>query len=1463
MRGVETYERERLADLDIRFLDVRIALFGGQQLVDRMLRNGLITMPAEAGLLLCGELDRAGVAPPWRQYVHAWNDSQDVGSRQDDDEVDAAVLRGRLRLLMIEGAGEQSDLERLLALARAWCDEDPSLGRSRVVVETVGDVLGIETAAVMVDGAQAKGALLLALAEQVKAVGEDAYVAPHGSAAGWANQALEQGLPPGWLYRARELGAETDPAVSGVLSGAEAGTTSAAANADTDQQAVLAAAAVALQQHSPRSCGVFLDALERCRAQPVVLDAVIAVLDGEGWYRCWLRFCVDLVRAEACAPNEASSRAMAALARLAEEKDPFAGKPRAVDLYQEMGVIWSTVARAVRLLDTDDWTSGITLLLDVGRSVTAGIDGAMGVPLPPDRALSLALDTAPYEHLSFLSKQIRAEIELSEGRFYSDIAEFHLLDTQVQLRRADAAAERSDARERDPEAEQARHEAIRAWRSACSALLGYGWHKDITVFEVLDPLETLIALDPVRGLERMVNAYQLAYRAWRHSDGRETRHAPLRWWAMLATADPVAHAENSLQHGLASRGERTRWEEMRQDLWTEHALSADPVLAVLVSATLPDAPRTNIYEAVLQRFAADQSEPDNRALRNAILQRALTRGDEAADSSRDSESTAYEAIVASLNAMASELGFRRLGEPVDALTQNSTSDTTSDPALSPNQGSGTTDQERKDEAGAAALEEINRLAENAPGGAPGVAVLTRTWQRTGANAGRGTTHRSVVDAYADAIGVRLKDMLDEGRSAEVAAALEALSDVTSLYDAHLLLARIGDGFNDVPDVSGEAPDAEGPVQEGPPMSYLMREMTARALALSWTQARGDGGWLAFGGSEHMELLSRATALAPQVASEAVGIAVERRLNGQQTMGVTKALIEAVSVGALEVPEVPAHPNRPEPPSEHDRSCDETTAGRTAIDAALAVWDEASSVISGRLPPTSGEEPGAHYDGVRHESPIAEPAISAQDYALVLATFAGLSHPGREHLRRTMIALEDLATLRPTQFALGLAKALASMTGAAIPVLLLTMVERVATQDQSLLKHSTDELRRLLSSDYLAVRALARRLLRLLTDAELPEPISDPNGFPDVGKGPGQPNARWLKALEVYDRAPFRPEIVNEQVDGFRLAVVELIAHEMDDEQFTSESQKAAREMGNREWPDAVLLDQHAAEEALQRAAGAIRAHLAPHGTVVTNAVEWEDDLGDLLKLTPVPGMFERGRIPRPALPPPPVGIEPTPQPEASEETRSADGGRQPSPWLAPKSEAGEPYAGWFVLAYCELRRVSTRQGPVKQDQRSYIEAGAEVDLAALDESDWGQPLGDVTLGQWLYPKRQAEAVGGRTRLAATAHAVGPFVDDRARLGLPQMLAPTAELVHVLDLSGVSLNGTEMVMRDPIGPALAHVVWRASYRHSDYHMSYPRLDGAALLLRPDLVRRLKDRWGDKLTWRSWSETADDEAGDPDN
>ncbi|MFJ4266283.1 ATP-binding protein [Paenarthrobacter nicotinovorans] len=1449
MRGVETYEQERMADLDIRFIEVRLRLFGGQHILDTMLRSGLITMPVETGLRLCAELDCAGVIPPWREYLKAWKDRKENEQSHDNQAVEAALLRGNLRLLKAGGvtasviltrsaaSGKEPILDRLRTMRRAWCGEDRTLERCRIIVDIVSDVFDLEVAAALAAEEGVEGAYLLAVAEQLGALGADVSHPPYGCAAEWADKALESGLPSGWLHRAREI--------SGATCAAESlKNTDTDSERDEQQQALLAAVNAALADHSPTNSALFLDSLERCRKWPKSLDMVIGVLNGEGWYQCWLRFCVDLVRAEACASDDFSSAAMRAMARLAEDTRPFAGKPRAVDLYREMDIIWMTVARAVRLLDPDDWMKGVELLLNVGRSVTGTLDGEMGVPLPPDRTLTLALETAPEQHLIFLSEQIRHEIDLSEGRFYGDIAEFHLLDTLVHLRRANVAKEHADREDGNVGARSARTEALDAWSSACSSLLGYGWHKDVTVFELLDSLENLVALDHVRGLERMVGTFDVAYGAWNHSDGRETRHAPVRWWEILAKADPIAHAENSLAHGLASRGERTRWAERRQDLWDAHAQSADPAISILASATLPDAPRSEQYASVVQRFAVDESDPHNEGLRDAILRRAITRGEEALSPSPDNGTTASESVVDALNAIAAGLGIRQIRKPVECLGPGLVQ------PLAPDDSALTRASSGDEQIGADAEEQISELAESAPSGQSGLADLARAWRRFGDGIGRGNRRDTIVNAYADAMCVRLKGMLEQGLRAEVEGILETLSEINGLYEPQQLLATIGDKLADASDVEAHGASAgtnngQEPVQS----SLLLRDMAAHALALAWTQARGGGGWLAFGGSEHIELLSRATALSPMVASEAVGIAVERQLHGRQTMGITSALIEALSVGALKATC---------PTQNREASDGQPMPAQEAIDAAFAVWDEAFAVISGRILLGPGQAHGQYYNGHNHAPPEAEPAIEVQDYALVLATFAGLAHPGRKQLRCTVLALEDLARLRPRLFAHGLARSLASMGGTIVPMLLLTMVDKVAAEDPSVLEHSSEQLLYHLTSDFLVVRVLARRLLGRLGMSELPGPVSDLRNFPYTDAELKGGDGRFLAAAEIHRSAPFRLCFAGDQVEGFEDAVLELTAREMDNESFREDWHGAGREMGNHEWPDAILLDQHAAEDALQRVAGAARAHLARLGRPVARSVEWEDGFGESLRITAAPMMFERGLIPRPSLSPAPVkasnsGQTPTPWATGTPE-RNFSG--ESSAWPLPVSELGEPYPGWVVLAYCECRRASTSRPNRDRDQRSYIQAGVEVDLAALDESAWEQPLDELSILQWLHPERTTERDGLRIKLAAIANTAGPFGDDYGRLGHGLMLAPSAELVEVLDLSGVSLEAADMVMCDPNGPALAHVVWRSSYRHSDYFLSYPQLEGAALLVRPDLAQLLNERWGDRLTWRSYSEMESD-------
>ena len=117
----------------------------------------------------------------------------------------------------------------------------------------------------------------------------------------------------------------------------------------------------------------------------------------------------------------------------------------------------------------------------------------------------------------------REEAEQSAAaRFYSDVAESRLFAACAEF----AAGE---------------HDAAKLfWMQACRLLVAYAWHKDITIYELLDPFPALTVNDPKRARQRLPSLQDLCERAWQHTDGKETRGAPARWWKLLAAADPVA-----------------------------------------------------------------------------------------------------------------------------------------------------------------------------------------------------------------------------------------------------------------------------------------------------------------------------------------------------------------------------------------------------------------------------------------------------------------------------------------------------------------------------------------------------------------------------------------------------------------------------------------------------------------------------------------------------------------------------------------------------------------------------------------------------------------------------------------------------------------------------------------------------------------------------------------------------------
>jgi hypothetical protein len=694
------------------------------------------------------------------------------------------------------GAPEEDPLAAPVSLDRlaAWLDEEQNAARP--VVKALVQTHGTRAVVALVSRLQRPGVVCLALAEEI-AAGSPSDGS--GSVSRWAVKAAGHGVPAGTVHRLLALGVALEELVDG--DEAAARERLLVLTRDVRESRI---------QSRAQRVAEWLDAIAvAARRDLIGLNTVEALVAGSGWYLCWLRFTVALVRAEAAEPVDRPQLARQALDLLTEDLDPFAGNPRSCDLYSLSGTIDVTIRRAVALLDDEAWSSGLELLATVSRAITTTLGGELGGPLPPDQLLRIAVDTATPTRSSGAAALVRAELEAgSGGRYYSDLAMYRLLGARLALAVDDPS------------------QGKLLWTDACRFMTAYGSHKDITLYELLDPLSTLIAADPARGRSRVGQVQPLCERVLLHTDGKETRSAWRRWWQLLAAADPAALARLAAPALLGDcNSPRTLLHDARYHLWKRWHEVADPAVAAALRLTL-DSPLDAADAPALARLAElrDPTIDDRLA---SLLRWLLSRADERPYKYTDSNGTELLAAdnenVASLNVVAETAGAPRIA-PLPTLESSKDSDrwrrAPSRPALSDL-------KERLD----------REILPPLPTGSVGLARTVRAWlTRTY----RDPSPAWALDRMANVIGYRMCELTASGCHDEVAAALRSLAAPGGLDDGHRLLATLAEGL-----------DRHG-----------LPALAAEAYALTWTRARGGGGWLAFGGETSLDALRRASQLDP-------------------------------------------------------------------------------------------------------------------------------------------------------------------------------------------------------------------------------------------------------------------------------------------------------------------------------------------------------------------------------------------------------------------------------------------------------------------------------------------------------------------------------------------------------------------------------------------------------------------------
>ena len=507
-----------------------LAVNGPAKVAEQLLFDGKPTRSKDEGLVACSLCDDAGVSPPWTEYLSL------PGGTELNDREQAALAD-------FHGQARTTPRDRLLAGVARWLrrSEEPPGWYARGLLSRFAIVHGVESLDRLLAARslprRALYQLHLTAALASKRAGDEPATKRHVA----AGTALARDVRD-----AREcllLGAEPQ-ALAEVCPNVEQLTRELlevghVPNEGKTQDWIAAVGAIA-----------FLD--------PPRLQTLRDTIAIDGWYTAWMRFAIVVAAAVPQSLLDASGAektVLSGLRKLASERDPFRGKPRACDLYSIRSAIHGLWRQAMELIRTSEGLNdALKLLAEISDSTTTYLQRSPSGPLMMDALAGLAETLLPRSDAhSTAVNAIEQQVERTQRGLYGDQA-------GLEMTLAAAYATNSDSR------------AIARWEKACQCLTAYGYRKDITIFELINSIACLCNQDRNRTKDCLRDLQPLvASLDWR-TDGKDTKGAVIHWYENLFSTTP-AQAVVLLGRSLAEDGGTISW---RLERCLEHVLEETP-----------------------------------------------------------------------------------------------------------------------------------------------------------------------------------------------------------------------------------------------------------------------------------------------------------------------------------------------------------------------------------------------------------------------------------------------------------------------------------------------------------------------------------------------------------------------------------------------------------------------------------------------------------------------------------------------------------------------------------------------------------------------------------------------------------------------------------------------------------------------------------------------------------------------
>jgi AAA ATPase domain len=576
-RSAYTCYEEKLYN-PLPFWEAYMNIFGPDALVERLLFDGQLTQDAETGILLCSIADDAGAIPPWQEYLKiskqdiAENNRIENGQRTREEEISLARLHGLIR---VEGYDkiQPSILSFLIESgehAKPWYLID--LGKR---VALTADRESIENLITdYVSNSQIVGKyrpeissyLHLGLAEVLFQFGELAEASKVAKAALSNTKNLDLALKC-FEYGAPYSGAAKYAVEPSKLS-------------------------LGFNEYSPDDKSInewVASIILLSGVKPSIIEAEKNRITGDGWYRCWLKYVIGLGKtwAEVRITGN-STRIVSAFDELKRDTEPFRGKPRSSDLYKIHGIILETIEYGFKLIRSEsDWVQILNILYEVIENTSTSLQRSPSGPIRIEAIIELLL---PYAAKGIATNSIKVfcekliEFESKTGTYFENHAEYSMLAARLYKAVGD------DRRASD------------SWEQVGVYLGGYGFRKDVTVYEILDSIPALMGSGLHNALDALSVCQPFTNALFRHTDGRSTKRSTNAWFKALLDCDPPsALAFLSITMNDIDRTSSWIIEEALEDSLKEISDSADISLLWSVFLTVP----FSVYDEHEAREKAD------------------------------------------------------------------------------------------------------------------------------------------------------------------------------------------------------------------------------------------------------------------------------------------------------------------------------------------------------------------------------------------------------------------------------------------------------------------------------------------------------------------------------------------------------------------------------------------------------------------------------------------------------------------------------------------------------------------------------------------------------------------------------------------------------------------------------------------------------------------------------------------